>query len=127
MSAGARLSLLLLLPAVALVLLAAHLLHAGLLPLAAVVLLLTGLLAVRRGWAARTLQVVLAVGVVEWLLTASTLAGLRMRHGQPYVRLLVILGGVALFTALAAAAFQHPALRLRFGLGPRGSTSAPAG
>lgn len=114
--------LLLALPALALVLLAAHLLHAGMLPLAVFVVLLTGLLAVRRRWAARTLQVVLAVGVVEWLLTASTLAELRIRHGQPYVRLLVILGGVALFTALAAATFQHPALRGRFGLGPRSGT-----
>jgi hypothetical protein len=49
------------LPALALLLLAAHLFHAGALPLAALAILLVGLLAVPRPWAARTLQVVLAV------------------------------------------------------------------
>jgi uncharacterized membrane protein YwzB len=116
--------LLLLIPGLALVLLAAHLLHAGLLPVAVAALLLIALLFVRRPWAARTVQVVLAVAVIEWGLTAATLAQLRARHDEPYLRLLLILGGVALLTAVAAALFQHPALRARFGLG---SPAAPAG
>ncbi len=107
---------LLLVPALALLLLAAHFLHAGLEPVAALGLLLVALLFVQRPWAARTLQAVLAAGTIEWLLTAWTLARLRSGHDLPYLRLLVILGGVALFTAVAAAVFQHPALRARFGL-----------
>lgn len=109
---------LLVLPALALVLLAAHLLHAGWLPLAALALLLVGLLAVRRPWAARAVQVVLAVATLEWVVTAVGLAQVRIHRGGPYLRLVLILGAVALFTALAAAAFQHPALRRHFGAGP---------
>jgi hypothetical protein len=111
-----RLAALLSLPLLALLLLAAHLLHAGVMPLAALAILLAGLLAVPRPWAARTLQAVLAVAVIEWILTTVGLAQQRLRHDEPYVRLAVILGSVTLFTALAAAAFQHPVLRAYFGL-----------
>jgi hypothetical protein len=113
-----RMGLLLVLPALALVLLAAHLLHAGWLPLAALAVLLVGLLAIRRPWAARSVQVVLAVATIEWVSTAVGLAQVRIHHGGPYLRLVLILGTVAVFTALAAAAFQHPALRQYFGAVP---------
>ena len=109
--------LLLILPALALLLLGAHFMHAGLMPVAIVAVLLIGLLAVPRRWAARTVQVILALGVIEWVLTAITRAQMRMTHDQPYLRLVLILGVVALFTAIAAAVFQHPKLRARFGLG----------
>jgi hypothetical protein len=111
-----RLAALLALPLLALLLLAAHLLHARAMPLALLAILLAGLLAVRRPWAARTLQVVLAVAVIEWILTTVGLAQQRLRHDEPYARLAVILGSVTLFTALAAVAFQHPVLRSYFGL-----------
>ena len=114
MRAGA----LLVVPGLALVLLAAHLMHAGWLPLAGLALLLLGLLLRRRPWAARTVPVVLAIATIEWALTAYGLAQLRMGHGQPYLRLVLILGAVTLFTALAAAAFEHPALRRHFGHPP---------
>lgn len=108
--------MLLALPALALVLLAAHLLHAGWWPLATLALLLIALLFVRRRWAARALQVVLVVASIEWLLTAWGLAQMRMAHGQPYLRLLLILGVVALLTALAAWVIQRPRLRAHFRL-----------
>ena len=111
-----RLAALLVLPVLALLLLAAHLVHAGLMPLAALAILLVALLAVPRPWAARTLQVVLAVAVIEWILTTVGLAQQRLRHDEPYVRLAAILGSVTLLTALAAVAFQHPVLRAYFGL-----------
>ena len=82
---------LLAMPGLALLLLAAHLLHAGLLPLAVLALLLAGLLAVRRPWAARVLQAVLLLAAVEWILTTVTLAQMRLQHGQPYLRLALIL------------------------------------
>ena len=43
------------------------------------------------------MQLVLAAGAIEWVLTAYTLAQLRLRHDEPYVRLVFILGGVAVF------------------------------
>ena len=106
-------------PALALLLLAAHFFHAGAGLVATICIMLVALLFVPRRWAGRTVQLVLAAGTVEWVLTAYTLAQLRLRYDEPYVRLVVILGGVAVFTAVAAALFQYPALRARFGLGPR--------
>jgi uncharacterized membrane protein YwzB len=111
---GARTLALLALPASALLLLAAHLLHAGWTVLATLALLLLALLFVRRRWAMRVLQVVLAAATVEWVLTAVTLARLRMAHEQPYLRLLLILGAVAVVTAVAAWVFERPRLRERY-------------
>ena len=108
---------LLLVPALALLLLAAHFFHARAGFVAAICILLIALLFVPRAWAGRLVQVVLAAGAVEWVLTAYSLAQVRMQHGEPYVRLVVILGSVALLTAVAAALFQHPAVRARFGFG----------
>ena len=118
---------LLVLPALALLLLAAHFLHAGLEAVAALALLLVGLLFVPRPWAARSLQIVLAAGALEWLLTASALARLRAERGEPFLRLVAILGTVALLTTLAAALFQHPLLRARFGLNRARVAATPEG
>jgi hypothetical protein len=112
---------LLALPLLALLLLAAHFVHAGLWPVAVACAAPVALLWVRRPWAARTVQTVLVVGAIEWVLTAATLAQMRIAHHQPYVRLLAILGGVAVFTVFAALAIQLPRLAQHFGLGPRTS------
>jgi hypothetical protein len=102
-------------PGLALLLLAAHLLHGGLLPLAVLAVLLIGLLSVRRPWAARVLQAALLLAAVEWILTTVALAQMRLQHGQPYLRLTMILGAVTAFTLLAAWVFQRPAMRAWFG------------
>jgi len=115
------------LPVVALLLLAAHFVHAGLWPVAAACVAATALLWVTRPWAARTLQALLALGAIEWILTAATRAHMRIAHEQPYVRLLAILGTVAVLTVLAALAFQHPGLARRFGLGVSGDASKSRG
>lgn len=106
-------------PALALLLLAAHFFHARAGLVAALCILLVTLLFVPRAWAGRIVQVVLVAGAIEWVLTAYTLAQVRMQHGDPYLRLVIILGSVALLTAVAAALFQHPALQARFGFGGR--------
>jgi hypothetical protein len=105
---------LLALPALALVLLAAHFVHAGLWLVAAACLALLALLGVRRRWSMRLLQAALAYGAIEWILTAVMLARMRSAHDEPYLRMLLILGSVAVVTVLAALAFEHPALRERF-------------
>jgi 4-amino-4-deoxy-L-arabinose transferase-like glycosyltransferase len=110
-----RTGILLAAPGLALLLLAAHLLHGGSLSLAALALLLAGLLWVRRPWAARVLQAVLLLAAVEWVLTTAGLAQVRMRHGEPYLRLALILGAVTAFTLLAAYVLERPSLRAWFG------------
>lgn len=99
------------LAAVALLLLAAHFFRAGLMPLAVLPAMLIALLFVRTTWAVRVLQAVLALGALEWLRTAWVFAAARAAQGQPYGRLLAILGAVAAVTAIAALLLSRSALR----------------
>jgi hypothetical protein len=95
----------------ALLLLAAHFFRAGLIPLTALCVVLVALLFIRATWAVRTLQTVLALGTLEWLRTAWVFAAARAAQGQPYGRLLAILGAVAAVTALAAWLLSNTAVR----------------
>lgn len=71
---------------------------------------------IRAPWAARVLQAALAIGALEWIRTAAALVAVRQSMGQPYTRLAIILGGVALATALCALIFQRRPVRERFGM-----------
>jgi hypothetical protein len=90
------------LPALALVLLAAHFYRAGVYVLAAASFALIVLLFVAQPWAARLLRGVLLLGTIEWLRTAWVLAAHRAAIGQPSLRMLAILGSVAAVTAFSA-------------------------
>jgi hypothetical protein len=99
---------------IALAALAAHFGRSGRFVPAAIALSMIGLLLVRRGWAARTLQVALALGAIEWLRTLAVLVAERQSLGSPYLRLAIILGAVAIATALCAVAFETRAMRARY-------------
>lgn len=107
---------LLVFPSLAALLLAAHFFRAGQIELAAACVAALALLAVPRAWAARTLQVALIAGAIEWVRTLVEFASVRMAMGQPYLRLAVILLAVALFTAASAAVFQQARVRRRYGV-----------
>jgi hypothetical protein len=107
-------ALLLLWPALALILLGAHFYRAAAWPLMLLCLALVALLAWPRAWAARLVQGALVLGAAEWLWTAAVLVQQRQALGQPWLRMALILGAVALFTAGAALAFRHAGLRARF-------------
>ena len=77
-------------------------------------LILIALMLVRRPWAAQALQVCLLLGSVEWLRTAIALGFARNEMGQPFLRLAIILGGVALFTALSCLIFRTSRIRAYF-------------
>ncbi len=104
----------LLAPALALLLLAAHFYRAAAWPLLGVTLLLLALLALRRRWVPRLLQLALLAGAAEWLWTAALLAQQRLALGQPWLRMALILGAVALLTLAAALVFRSRALKLRY-------------
>ncbi len=89
------------LPALALLLMAAHFYRGGVYPLAGAAIALAGLTFVARPWANRTLGLVLLIGAAEWLRTAWVFASLRDSMGLPSGRLLAILGTVALFTLVS--------------------------
>ena len=85
-------------------LLAAHFLRAGDLPLVLLALLVPALLWVRRPWAPRVVQAALGLGALEWVRTLWAALAQRQAAGEPWLRMALILGGVALFTALSALA-----------------------
>ena len=106
--------------AVAFAVLAAHFYRAGRLDLALGAVALIALVFVPRPWAARVLQVGLAVGALEWLHTLASLVALQQSQGTPYVRLALVLGVVALLTALTALVFRDRRVRERFRLAAPG-------
>lgn len=67
-----------------------------------VALALPLLLVAKRAWATTVLRVALLLGAVEWVRVALVLYQSRRAMGAPAGRMLVILGSVALVTALAA-------------------------
>jgi hypothetical protein len=78
-------------------------------------LLLIGLLFLRQPWVPRVMQVVLVLGTIEWLRTMYEIAHMRALHGQPYGRMLVILGIVAAVTLCSALLFQSATLKKIYG------------
>ena len=94
-----------------LIVLGAHFMRAGNVVMVVVVLFLLGLLVVRRAWAARTVQVALLLGVLEWVRTMARLVAWRAQDGQPVLRLVVILGTVALVTGLSSLVFRSSRVR----------------
>ena len=103
-------------PGLALALLAAHYYRAGSTPMVAACLVLLALLAWPRAWVARLVQLSLLAGAAQWLWTTFGFVQQRLALGLPWMRLALILGGVALLTAASALVFRHPRLRRRYGL-----------
>jgi hypothetical protein len=71
----------------------------------------TGLLFVRRSWAARWLQGLLFLGAVEWVASMINYITLRKASGDDWIRLAVILTAVALLTALSGLVFFSKRLK----------------
>lgn len=108
-------NLLRLLPVIAsFVLLAAHFYRAELPVLVGICAFFPLLLFLRRPWVPQLFQGVLIVGALEWLRTLYMLAAMRMGFDQPWGRLALILGAVALFTALSGLVFNGRSLRARY-------------
>ncbi len=80
-------------------------------------LVLVALLFVHRPWVARLMQVVLILGALEWVRTLYELVEMRVAHGQPFIRMGVILGIVVAVTLCSALLFQAPVLKRIYGLG----------
>jgi hypothetical protein len=75
------------------------------------------LLFIKRPWTARAVQVFLFLGGIEWARTAFVIASRRIDAGEPWVRMAIILGAVAVFTAVSALPFsRNKPLREQYGL-----------
>lgn len=95
-------------------LMAAHLVRAGQIVLAFLVPALLLLLVLKKNWVPWVIQLTLLLGAVEWLRTLYSVAQMRIEFGMPWMRMAIILGAVALFTALSCLVFRSKALRSRF-------------
>lgn len=95
-------------------LLAAHFFRAGQSWLVLLVLALPVLLFFRRRWVPMVFTLCLSLGALEWVRTAVTIAAYRSAVDEPWTRMALILGAVALFTACSAGVFRLSALRARY-------------
>ncbi len=94
--------------------LGAHFMRAGLLPLAVICVLVPFVLLVRSRWAALAVQLFLVLGALEWVRTLIALYAARQAAGLSGGRMAVIIGGVAAFTLLSALVFRARSLRSRY-------------
>lgn len=95
-------------------LLGAHFLHHGSVALLVVSLLIPLTLLIRHRWVARAVQAMLVIVALEWVRTAVVLAEDRLAAGDPWKRMAVILGGVALWAVCSALLFETTPLRRRY-------------
>ena len=95
-------------------LLGAHFYRAGLEIAAVLCLALPFLLVLRQAWIPRLFQALLVLGALEWLRALYGFAAVRIAFGEPWTRLAVILGLVALFTGLSGLVFRNRKLRARY-------------
>ncbi len=95
-------------------LLGAHFLRDGSVALVVVSLLIPLTLLIRHRWVVRAMQMLLMIAALEWIRTAIVLAEDRLADGDPWKRMAIILGGVALWTICSALLFETPPLRRRY-------------
>jgi hypothetical protein len=99
-----------------LLLLGAHYYRAGFIPVVAIMGAGVLMLLIRRPWAARIVQILLCVGGIEWIRTTFGLVMMRQSMGMPWVRLALILGGVALLSFCSVFIFRAGSVRRRYKL-----------
>ncbi|NHZ85021.1 MAG: hypothetical protein GWP19_03970 [Planctomycetia bacterium] len=96
--------------------LSAHFSRAGLPILSVLCLLMLFLLFIKRVWVARLIQIILILGSIEWIRSVFYYVNQRQTIGEPYLRLIIIIGVVALFTGLSTLVFRNKALKERYKL-----------
>lgn len=94
--------------------LGAHFFRGGNLLVLAVVIGFLFLLLVKRPWVAWAYQALLVAGAVEWLRTLVEIMRRRQAMGEPWTRMAIILGAVAVITAASALVFRLKPLRERY-------------
>jgi len=91
--------------------LAAHFFRAGQTPIVILLMSTLFLLLVRRNWVPWLIQLILVLAAVEWLRTLFVIAQVRIHMGEPWIRMAMILGAVALLTVLSGLVFRTAALQ----------------
>ncbi len=97
-------------------LLAAHFSRADMLPAVIVSLVIPLLLLFRKPWIARSVQILLLIGALEWIRSMFGYINVRKEIGEDWGRLTIILVTVALLTACSALVFRGKSLKKRYHL-----------
>lgn len=95
-------------------LLAAHFSRNDVTVLVVISLALPFLLLLRRPLVPRLFQILLVLGGLEWVRSLVMHVSRRQAEGEPWTRLAIILGVVALFTACSGLVFRNSKLRGRY-------------
>lgn len=95
-------------------LMSAHFFRVGQINLAGACIVILFLLLPKKPWVPRLFQVLLIAASLEWLRTLYMLVQMRIAFDQPWTRLAVILGTLALLTALSGLVFTGKSLRARY-------------
>jgi len=96
--------------------LGAHFYRSGNPAIVALLALLPLILFVKKPWVPGFYAGVLLLGAAEWVRTLMEIADMRQVQGAPWMRMAIILGGVALVTACSALVFASRSMRARYGL-----------
>ena len=99
---------------VAAIVLAAHFYRDGNLPLVAVCVAVPFLFLYRRRPSLLALQALAYAGALVWIYTALDIVYVRNQLGRPWTAAVVILGAVAVFTAVAGALLNGRTMRDRY-------------
>ena len=97
-------------------LLAAHFSRANMPPAVVVSLITPFLLLIRKPWIARSIQILLLLGALEWIRSMLGYIQVRKEIGEDWGRLAIILITVALLTACSGLVFRGKSLRKRYQL-----------
>ena len=97
-------------------LLAAHFSRAGLFPFVILSLGIPLLLIIRKPWVARTIQIFLLLGAMEWIRAMMGYIEIRKTIGDDWVMLAIILITVSLLTALSGLIFRGKSMKKRYHL-----------
>ncbi len=97
-------------------LLAAHFSRAGNDIVAGITLLIPLLFFIKQKWVITTMEVIAYLSAIVWLYGAYQYIQIRIATGDDWIRLLVIMGAVALYTAWTGFFLRSPRIRKVYGL-----------
>jgi hypothetical protein len=95
-------------------LLGAHFLRYGHIPLVVVCAASPVLLVIKKRWALQLLQCLMFIGVLVWAHATYVLVQQRIAVGAPWVRMSLILAAVTAFTLVAGFLLRSPSVRKRY-------------
>jgi hypothetical protein len=96
--------------------LSAHFSRIDILIFSILCLLLPLVLIIKKSWVVKLVQTLLVLGSFEWIRSIFNYVIERQSIGEPYIKLVIILGLVAVFTGLSTLVFKNHFLKERYKL-----------